>query len=482
MPNDKYTYSAATDRLAKIIERSISKKNYELALQAVSAYSNLEYKQNRNLVNTFLEKSVEAISKGLLGTVEIKNCDDNVILFYDAFALDTRGLALIYVKALCNKGYRVVYIAKKSSQERQPVFEKLVGKQLFKAEFYDDTFSRSEKAKMIISCFRKYHPANAFMYAIPQDSAAIAAFFAIKNCNKLQINLTDHAFWLGVGAIDYCIEFRSYGYYLSKQYRGIPEDKLRILPFYPIVDEDIPFRGFDFIPEERRNNRIIFSGGALYKTFSDDNKYYEIVSRLLQENLDVIFIYAGSGDDSHIKELEEQFPNRVFHIQERKDLYQVLLHSYVYLNTYPLLGGLMTQYAAIANKIPLTLKCGDVGSGFLINEDRQNFFFDTADELISYANQLFADPDFYKKESQALSELVIHESDFENELECLLKNYWTKYEFVDRPYVVFKQSDFNGFDDEKDIISAVTSKGNQKLFRYFPEAYIKRFIASYFKK
>lgn len=66
----------------------------------------------------------------------------------------------------------------------------------------------------------------------------------------------------------------------------------------------------------------LFSGGALYKTFGGENKYYDIIDNILKKYKEVVFWYAGSGDDSKLKELMKKYPGRIFHTLERNDLFK----------------------------------------------------------------------------------------------------------------------------------------------------------------
>ena len=70
-----------------------------------------------------------------------------------------------------------------------------------------------------------------------------------------------------------------------------------------------------------------------------------------------------------MKKIIRKYPGRAFLTAERKDLFQVMEHCFFYLNTFPLVGGLMMQYAVAAEKIPLTLRYNNDGSGILINQE-----------------------------------------------------------------------------------------------------------------
>lgn len=207
------------------------------------------------------------------------------------------------------------------------------------------------------------------------------------------VNLTDHAYWLGARAIDKCIEFRDYGASISSEYRGIPREKIVKLPFYPkIVPQE--FQGFPFPVKD--GQQVVFSGGALYKTFGEGNKYYEIVDYILASHSDVIFWYAGGGDDSELKKCMERYPGRVYHTPERPDLFQLLQHVSFYLSTYPLCGGLMYQYAAAAGIEPVTLRRDDCNDGFLLHQDELHVIFDTMEELKQEIDRVLTD-EVYRK-------------------------------------------------------------------------------------
>ena len=158
----------------------------------------------------------------------------------------------------------------------------------------------------------------------------------------------------------------------------------------------------------------------LYKTISDDNLYCYIVHRILETHSDVIFLYAGYGDDTRLLEVKEEFPDRVFHIGERADLYQIMKHITLYLNTYPIMGGLMTQYAAICGKLPITLKNKQISDGFLLNEDKTGIFYDNSEDLLKDVDRLLNDDAYRMKKEEYIAKSILKESDFEESIRKLL--------------------------------------------------------------
>lgn len=469
-------------KIKKIIKVSIKNKNYEKALCAISLCGNMYYFWNQFYTDEYLEQALMQIEKDILTKTKInKNkIKQNTVLFYDGFGFDTRGLALIYLKALCELGYKVIYVTLESAKGRQPEIDKTICDYNAIKE-YLSCDSYITDIKRLNEIFEKYCPSNAFLYAYDNDITGIVVFEHYNSIiNRFQINLTDHAFWLGTHAFDYCLEFRDYGASISANYRNIDAEKLIMFPYYPYIDYDIHFKGFPFSYE---GYKIIFSGGALYKTLGEGNKYYNIVNYILKNHSDVIFLYAGEGDDTELKKLQDKYFNRVYHIDERKDLYQILKHSYIYLNTYPMLGGLMTQYAAAAGKIPITLKHNNDSDGLLINQDKLNIEYETVDELLNDMDRLLTDTEYLKERESMMIGSVITEKEFQSELNNIIKNHRTKYKIhlKDINTNEFRSGYIERFSREM-YINIIANKKNLSLVINFPLIFAEKCLRKLFGK
>ena len=134
----------------------------------------------------------------------------------------------------------------------------------------------------------------------------------------------------------------------------------------------------------------------------------------------MIFWYAGSGDDSELKKLINKYPNRVFYTSERKDLFQILEHCRFYLSTYPISGGLMYQYAAIAGIVPVSLKYDDDADGYLKNQEGLNVTFTSEIELFHEINKLMTDETYFYNRRQQMKKSVVTEQEFLKYVEKLL--------------------------------------------------------------
>ncbi len=406
----------------------IHHENYNAALGLISACAKILYKTNLSYTDVELESFIERISEQLIAEKRIVAKagprDDGTVIFYDGFGLNNRGLAQIYLKALgkLKKLYYVTYESRKNNiPDLLSIVSQCGGESFFikNGTFVDQIQQLSEFVNMV-------NAEHFFFYSYPDDVVATTVMFAFEGLiTRYQINLTDHAFWLGARPIDKCVEFRDYGAYLSTQHRNIPKGKIVMLPYYPEIDKERKFNGYPF--ELRPDQKMIFSGGSLYKTLGGGNLYYHIVDYILAKYVEAVFWYAGTGDDTEMKKLIAKYPGRVYLTEERADLYQVLRNCYFYLNTYPICGGLMYQYAASAGKIPLTLRFGVDMDGFLINQKALGVEFDDLDSMKAEIDKLMNDKEYMAAKSNRLSEAVISPEEFTFELGKILDGEDTKF-------------------------------------------------------
>lgn len=437
MINDGYV-KRIIEKTKKSIDKSIRVKNYKDALLMISSCANVLYQTNIYYQDDDLENSIIEISKRLNlseKTEQYKGMCNDYIIFYDGFGLNNRGLIQIYLKALC-KVKKVVYVTYEDRRTLIPDVQEILTDNYCDRRYINRrNKSIIEQIKQLNEYVREYQPSKMFFYSVPDDVIATTVMSAYEGViTRYQINLTDHAFWLGARMIDICIEFRNYGACISKEYRGLSDNKIRIIPFYPVINKKQEFLGFPF--EKRDNQKIVFSGGALYKTLGCNNKYYKIVDHLLDKYLDVVFWYAGQGDDTEIKKLINKYPKRVYLTAERSDLYQILENCDIYLSTYPMCGGLMFQYAAMAGCVPVTLKKDSRSDGILINQENINVEFYDVKELYDEIDHLLTNDKYAQQRSELMRKSVFTPQVFEEEIRKLVngersETYLPSFEHID---------------------------------------------------
>lgn len=409
---------AIVTKVKKAIKDELKVGKTEIALSLISCCATILYKTNFCYADTELENFIKEIADALDLSEESKNINttfnDDTVMFWDGFGLDHRGLAQIYLKALGNVKH-VVYITFDDRADKLQETNKILHS--INAEIYylhRDKKSKLNQIKHFAQIIEKVRPGHFFFYSGPSDVVAPVLMHKYGNLfTRYQINLTDHAFWLGSSCIDKCIEFRNYGAKISKFFRGIDESKIVVIPFYPII-YDTEFLGFPF--HVQPNQVVVFSGGSLYKTLGDDNKYYKIVGRILSSHPEVIFWYAGYGDATELNKILKQYPGRAFHTEERADLPEVLKHSRLYLSTYPVCGGLMYQYAAMAGRVPVTLKNDIHSDGFLIQQEKLCVEFNSIEDLCEEIDRLITDETYWLEREQEMKQAVIKPQLFESEV------------------------------------------------------------------
>lgn len=408
----------------KKISQQLAREDFSETMHLISKLAFTLYEYNQTYTDDFLERCLEKMVNNISVALDDKGKKSNFtnrkmkILFYDGFGLDTRGLALIYIRALSKIGAELLYITVNSGKGKQPKLLEELKKGKAEIVYLPDEY----KVKLypdICRHIHAFHPEVAFLYTTPWDVPGVMAFmFFSGKMRRYQINLTDHAFWLGIHAFDFCLEFRDFGASVSRKYRKIAKERLLMQPYYPVVEKNEKFGGFPF--EKRAGDFIIFSGGSLYKTFDLNHTYYHIVEFCLREVPYTKFWYAGNGDDTYLNDLKRKYPNRVFHTLERGDLFAILLHVDMYLNTIPLGGGLMTQYAAIAGRPPFMLDSVGFSSGFLLNQHSRQIEFYDVDALKTEIRQFIINPEYRKYKEGLLKHAVLSPNEFDKDIKGLV--------------------------------------------------------------
>ena len=466
-------------KLKKIIKKEMLSESYDSALNTISLCASILYLSNIKYFDEFLELSLSKISKKVCPTQK-KYIASDVILYYDGLGFDERGLSLIYTKALSERK-KLVYVTYNEYTDRIPKIKEILSENNCKIYYIDR--KGLNKTKQILSLKKivdKTTPSTFILYAYPDDVIATTLLFAYENLfQRIQINLTDHAFWLGSMCIDKCIEFREYGANISFEYRHIESNKIFLVPYYPKINSKIKFEGFPF--ENWNHLKVIFSGGSVYKTHSQDNAYYDIVRYILDNHNDSVFLYAGNGESKKMSKLVKDYPSRVAWISERKDFYQIIEKSFFYLNTYPVIGGMMTQYAAMAGKIPLTLM-NSSSRNILENQEKLGINFYAISDAEKEIDKLFIDSAYKLNKEHLLKKSVPDENEFKLKLYSVLENR-------SKPFSSFKHEDVDSFRKEyinnfsyDDFAFEITKKNiftYNLLYafgNYFFKGYIKRII------
>lgn len=420
------------NKLKRITNRAILKGNNEKAMSAISIGCQILYEYNQCYTDDDFENGVISIAKRYQQQYKEKlvvyQHRPDTVLFYDGFGLDTRGVAKMYLNALKKNGYHIVYVTDRNSQGQMPDTDAILEDADAECHYISFGTSYTKWAVSLLEIIFATFPKAMFFYTVPYDSAGAVAFATMDGrADKFLIDLTDHAFWLGTKCNDYFCGSREMSASNQVYERGIDRSKIIKLGVNVMVDADEgDHSGLPFDPEKEK---YLFSGGALYKTLGDERRdYYRIVDHVLGGHPDVFFLYAGEGDRSEMDKILRKYPERAFLISERKDFYWLIRHCTLYLNTYPMFGGMMMKYAALAGKIPVTLKHENDADGLLLDQASRRIEYETYEELTSDVDRLLSEPEYLKEREMLLQGSVISEERFVRNVRSTIENHRTDYE------------------------------------------------------
>jgi hypothetical protein len=381
--------------------RSLEAGDFQNSLLHIDLCARIAYTFNFIYIDDELEDLLAHISSQLLTQPEFK--PEKRFVFYDYFGFDNQGLTKQYIRAMMNWGVEFLYILEigDNLSSSKDILTELAS--YSKAEVLILKGNRLDKITQAYNAIAQYKPEKAFLHFAPWDVIGVCVWSQFKNVQRFFINLTDHAFWLGKSCSDYIIEFRPFGHNLSVKARGISPDILFIQPYYPIQSES-KFLGFNV---DVSNKIIGFSGAALHKIYGRGGKFLNLIKKALADNENFIFLMAGAGYSKPILDFikANRLEDRFILLGHRKDINQVIKNIDIFINTYPISGGLMTQLAVLNNKALISYSSPDLSVNFVedfLNVDREKVFSIKEEESFSTEiNKLISDRKF-RDENAAL--------------------------------------------------------------------------------
>ena len=470
------------EKLKTIYDKYIKEGDLNKALKTISLSASLQYEINQWYVDLDIEKKLMPISRDVVDVSSDYGhyVNSDTVLFYDGFGLDLRGLAITYTRAIAKEGFKLVYVIPQNKKKNIPtILKELMDYNVVIIELEgNDILS---KIKKLNSVFEQYKPQTAFFYSGPEDIEGNVVFNAYEGMvTRYHIDLTDHAFWIGINACDYIIELREMGASIAIYHRGFEKKQIKRLDALVYINKSVDD---ERLPFDIESEKYIFSGGALYKTLGDkDLLFYRTVRHVLDNYSDIKFLYAGFGDDTEIKKLIECYPNRVFLIPERRDFFRLIENSLFYLNTYPMFGGMMMRYAAAAKKLPMTLRHDNDSDGLLFNQDKLGIEFDNYESFIEEVDEILTNSEYKEKKEELVYGSILNEDTFNRNVKNLIINNETEFSFVDIPYLdtaKFRSEYLVRFRYPEDLVKLLCSNKSAFLARYFPLLFMRKILKRY---
>ena len=405
----KKDFQKTYNSIVKEAEKAFSCNRLSEGIKYICCAAFYQYNLNIQLTDERLDNLIIKLSERIVPLTKDYTSQNGNVILYDSSALDNRGLTQQYLDALYHTEKYNILLVHDTFFSKNSIRILNFCKQHNIATYELGSGTFEERELKLINLIKDFKPEKVLFHLFPFDILPLSTFYAFKAVTKYQINLTDHGFWLGASLIDYSCEFRNWGATLSICRRHLKKEQLLLLPYYPWQEKSV-FQGF---PEQVKNKVIVFAGGALYKIEGGHGYFYSIVKRILEENHDVVFLFAGDGDRTHINKfiLDNHFEDRFLLLGNRKDINEVVKHIDIYLNTYPMIGGLMSQYAAVNGKPILTFKDKQVEDVVCL-KGFCNIAIEDFDELIEEANRLIRDPGYRKEKGDLMKSLILDQNEF----------------------------------------------------------------------
>jgi hypothetical protein len=336
-------------------------------------------------------------------------------VFYDTFSQDAQGLTMQYVDAIIAAGWEMLYITEFGLDDPRSARLKKTLADYSQAKVLAVPKNKTgmAKAQFVYDAILEYAPDKLFMHIHPSAVEAVTAFYALpKEIVKYQIDLTDHAYWVGAGCVDYCFEFREYGASLSIGRRGIAKDHALLMPYYPMMKGSV-FEGF---PKESEGRVRIFSGASFYKIIDENDTFFKLNKAILDANPNAVTLFAGGGDMAMLNGLIEKYglQGRFIPIGQRNDIFECYKHSDIYLSSFPQFGALMAQFAAHAG-LPIlayAYSISGVVEEVVCQKHKERITFTDMDALVAEATRLVNDTEYRKLRGQAMRDCVISVEEF----------------------------------------------------------------------
>ncbi len=198
-----------------------------------------------------------------------------------------------------------------------------------------------------------------------------------------------------------------------------------MLPYYPLVDNN-DFKGFD---NDFSDKVVIFSAGAPYKIYGENSLYFDILKRIIHKHPNVIILFAGDG---YLKPFQNFIEKNNLNVKikllgYRRDLNMCVAKSDIYLVTFPISGGLTTQYAAYHSKPILAFTTPNLSVNYVedvVGVDRDNMVekitYTDIEEFFDYADKIIFDSTFRISEGLRVNSLLTKLDDFNLRLRNIL--------------------------------------------------------------
>ena len=139
----------------------------------------------------------------------------------------------------------------------------------------------------------------------------------------------------------------------------------------------------------------------------------------------MVFVYIGEPS-KRIKEFEASYPKKVFLLGYRKDFSELIKRMDIVINSLPISGGLVCQYAAYYRKPILALYIEEKGIGANIDDilgnpmDGEKITLSSENALLSEADKLIKEKDYRLLRGSLANKMLQTQKNFDIQLNEIL--------------------------------------------------------------
>lgn len=412
-------------KVKKNVCQDIEAGNLNIALRKIRSILAIEI--NSSLYrDDFLESILLKISDMLFPEESSFHPVYGNYVFCDSMMWDGHGLTQQYLRAIMDMGVNILYIktelSDRSSKDIQSMLDNYGKATVVKISKNSDFV---ESIRLIYDSIIEYRPEKIFIHSF--SCFDVVALNKIVSSTRYRINLGNHLTWIGINCTDYMLEFDDFGYTVSLEKRLFPEGRMFKIPFYPILDNH-GFEGFDF--PYKKDNVLMFTGGASYKIKDKDNTFLNIIKKLIEDNDSLIILIALRDNKEYVNEFisKNNLYGRLININYRKDINQVFKHIDIFLQTYPTGGGLMLKYAIMNGKPVLSFVSKSSFESYSKIDDKMIDFGDRSyrlayvdlNDFYNEAKKIIENKEYRDSIGKLLREFVIDEFEFNTEFKKII--------------------------------------------------------------
>lgn len=368
-------------------------------IQKAELYTHLAAYTNYSFWLSYYDEEIEHLLKA---TSECIKQRDNTsshsgnCVMLDSLARYRGGLTVQYVKAIIAAGWNLLYITEQemNAPHHSDLFSFLSKYEQVTVVEIPKSLNGKDRLQYIYDLIMDYGAERVYIHSASTNVLFPIICYALpKTIEKFYVDMADHGFRMGMDACDYVFQFRSLGCAIAIKERRIAQERILYLPFYPVMDET-EYHG---LPKQCEGKIIVLSGGLFWKIVDNDDTFFVLCKRLLEQNPQVVLVYAGGGDATFIEEKLKEYSieDRFLLLGWRDDICEVFRHCDLFLNTYPHGGGTMSLYAAHLLKPILSympdIKCSNPIELFVCQKDYYSVSSIGEEEFLTESQRLIED-------------------------------------------------------------------------------------------